>query len=129
MSYERVCRLSEYIQESGCQCLGCGAAMQRVITPPRLFTKTFTPFWSPVDGSFISNSRELSEHNKRNQVVQLHEGYTEEQVKSFTNKDLHNDPVSERTYDLKKDMHKAIQKLEEDYTPTPAPEIEELPDA
>lgn len=104
-------------------------SMTRVITPPRLFTKKFSPFWSPVDGSFISNSRELSEHNKRNNVVQLHEGYDERAVEAFTKTDWSKEKEKERSGDMHEDMRKSIQKLEEGYTPTPAPEIEDIPDA
>jgi hypothetical protein len=102
--------------------------MKRFYTVPRVFTKSFEPFRSPVDGSVITNSRELSEHNKRNNVVPLHDGYDEAAVKKFTETDWQKPLDQERKQDLGQDMEKAIQKLEQGYKPTPAPFTEEPPD-
>jgi DNA-directed RNA polymerase subunit RPC12/RpoP len=126
--YDRVCSLDEYERNPGIPCL-CGADMGRVITAPRvlLHTKPFEPFKSPVDGSIVSSRRELQEHNKRNSVVNTHDGYDEQTILGWTQKDYQKPLDEERKKDLKDDMRKAVQKLEEGYTPHPASEDEIIP--
>lgn len=127
---ERVCSLAQYMEDPSYRCPDCGMLLPQIITPSRLFTrKDFTPFRSPVDGSVISSYSELAEHNKRNNVVNVHDGYDDKAVKEFIKKDWHTTPEKERMQDLNKDMEQAIQKLEEGYKPTPAPYTEEFPDA
>lgn len=61
----------------------CGKGMKKVIlTAPKgyVFGK-FDAFVSPVDGSVIRGKRELQEHNKRNNVVSMADGYSDEQIK------------------------------------------------
>ena len=103
--------------------------MGRVLTAPSMLlpTKPFEPFKSPVDGSLVSSRRELQEHNKRNNVVNTHDGYDEKAILGWTNKDLQKPLDEERKKDLKDDMQKAITKLEEGYTPHPAREDEIIP--
>lgn len=63
-------------------CPLCGALAARTIAhAPLGFVKgKFDAFMSPVDGSVIANEHDLIEHNKRNSVVQIQEGYSEEKV-------------------------------------------------
>lgn len=63
-------------------CPLCGATARRTILhAPQGFVKgKFDAFFSPVDGSIISTARDLEEHNKRNGVVNIQEGYSEEKV-------------------------------------------------
>ena len=129
IDWERTCSLREYQNDPSFRCPSCGRVLAQVLTPPRIFTKKFEPYRSPVDGTMISTARELAEHNKRNRVVQLHEGYDEKAVQNFVNRDWHNVPEKERKADLKNDMEKVIQKLEEGYKPAPKPYTEEVPDA
>lgn len=128
--FERVCRLAEYEADPDADCPDCGQIATQIITPPRILsTRQFEAFVSPVDGSTITNHRELAEHNKRNNVVNLHDGYDEAAVQSFTKRQLNAEIEKERQKDLNKDMEIAIQKLQDGYTPTPAPYTEEIPDA
>jgi len=127
--WERICSLAAYEACREFACPVCGRVLARRYTPPRIFTKKFEPFISPVDGALITNSRELVEHNKRNRVVQLHEGYDEAAVKKFTETDWQKPLAKEDRKDLDIDLKAAVQKLEEGYTPTPAPYTEEIPDA
>lgn len=103
--------------------------MSRVLSAPRvlLHTKPFEAFKSPVDGSIISNSHELREHNKRNNVVQLHEGYDEKGVQNLTKIDYQKAKDAETAKDLRDDMQKAVTKLEQGYKPAPPPESEIIP--
>lgn len=127
--YERICSLGEYSSDPDLVCSVCGTAMDRIITAPRvlLHTKPFEPFRSPVDGSIVSSRRELQEHNKRNNVVNTHDGYDEQTILNWTKKDYQKPLDDERRIDLKDDMRKAIQKLEQGYTPHPPSEDEIIP--
>lgn len=125
---ERTCRLAEYEQSPGYSCPNCGRPLRRVLTAPRvlLHTTPFESFVSPVDGSIVHSRRELAEHNKRNNVVNTHDGYDEKAILNMVNKDFQKPLDEERRSDLADDMRKAVQKLEEGYTPTPANEGDEL---
>lgn len=129
-SLERVCSYGVYCADPSFCCPQCGRSLAQVLTCPQLINcKTFEPFKSPVDGSVIASQHDLAEHNKRNNVVNLHDGYDEAAVQSFTKRDWNATPEKERTEDLKKDMEIAVQKLEDGYKPTPAKYTEEIPDA
>lgn len=124
----RTCRLAEYEAYPTFRC-ECGAQMERIITAPRLLanTKPFEAFKSPVDGTIITCERELREHNKRNNVVNIHEGYDEAAVNNFVNKDFNAELDKERQADLKDDMKEAVVKLEQGYKPQTAQESEIIP--
>lgn len=118
--WERICRLAEYEANPHFYCPECGTPLERHYTPLQLHTKGFDAFRSPVDGTVISSQKGLMEHNRRNNVVQLHEGYDEKAVQGFTKKDW--TPPSD-TADLKADMAVAVEKLEQGYKPTPETEM------
>lgn len=82
-----------------------------------LHTGQFTAFQSTVDGSIISSRRDLMEHNKRNGVVNLHDGYDEKAVQAMTKKDYQAPLDKERRKDLKTDVEKAIAQCTDGYTP------------
>lgn len=127
--HERVCRLAEYEADSTFSCPDCGRPLARVLTAPRVLgnTKPFEAFKSNVDGSIISCDRELREHNKRNNVVNLHDGYDSKAVSKFTERDWLAEQDKERKKDLNADMEQAVQKLNEGYTPQPASEGDLIP--
>jgi hypothetical protein len=118
--WDRVCSLANYEAAPGYRCPECGKQLTRLYTPSQLLhTKPFESFVSPVDGSVINNKRELAEHNRRNKVVQLHEGYDEKAVNNFVNRDW---GTKSDIPDLKNDMKEAVVKLEQGYKPVLAPE-------
>lgn len=125
---ERICSLAAYEADPRYFCPDCGQQLTRVITAPRCLNHTsqFEPFISPVDRTLITSRRELAEHNKRNNVVNLHDGYDEAGVRNMTKTDHRAPMEAERRADLADDMRKAVQKLEQGYTPTPASEGDEL---
>lgn len=129
MRLERICSLANYESSPDMACVKCDRKARRTYTAPRIFTRHFEPFKSPVDGTVITNAAELAEHNKRNNVVNLHDGYDEKAIKSFTERDWNATPEKERKQDLSMDMKEAIQKLEDGYKPTPAEYTEEIPNA
>lgn len=127
-SHERRCRLAEYTNDPTFSCPRCGRLLKQWITAPRLVgTKSFEPFKSTVDGSIIRSRRELEEHNRRNKVMNIHDGYSEKEFFNKINEDLYADKNKELTKDVLGDVKESIQKLNEGYKPTTAPEGEIIP--
>jgi hypothetical protein len=93
----------------------CGEKTLKVITraPMGVVRGRFEPFKSPVDGSIISSIRDMAEHNKRNNVVSLADGYTDEVVRSgnFGEK-----PKADPK-DLKQDVVESFKMVSSGYTP------------
>lgn len=124
----RTCRLAEYEQDPSYRCPECGAPVERVLSAPSMLhgTREFQSFKSPVDGSIITCERSLREHNARNNVVNVHDGYDEKAVQAMTKKNYQAPIDAERSKDLGADLRESIKKLNDGYTPTPAHEGEEL---
>jgi putative FmdB family regulatory protein len=99
-------------------CPGCGGERSKIIlTAPKGFVKgNFTPFKSPVDGSLISTNKDLAEHNKRNNVVNTADGYSDEAIRK-------GNIVPKKTgidkKDLANDVGEALHKLKQGYVPPP----------
>lgn len=129
LQLDRICALKEYEMQPVLLCTYCQEPMKRVLTAPTtlMHTAPFEAFKSPVDGSIINSRRELAEHNKRNSVVNLHDGYDEKGVQNFTKTDWQKPLDEERRKDLKDDMLKAINKCEEGYKPEVPSESEIIP--
>lgn len=74
-------------------------------------------FRSPVDGSIINSQRALREHNARNNVVNLHDGYDEATIVAgaFGNKGVAN--VKPDPKDIAKDIYEAYQRVDNGYKP------------
>lgn len=128
-STERRCRLAAYLEDPSHRCPECGRELKQWLTAPRVISGAaqFNPFKSPVDGSIITSESALREHNKRNGVVNIHEGYSEKSVMDMTKKDFQAPLDAERRKDLQKDMEESITKLEHGYKPETAPEGEIVP--
>lgn len=97
-------------------CPWCEGAMRKVIfTPPAGFVKgKFEPFRSVVDGSLISSQRSMDEHNKRNNVVCLSDGYDDATIRSgnFGKKEHKLDKQ-----ELVADIQQAIHEVQNGYKP------------
>lgn len=108
-------------------CPDCGAEGKRIHkTSPMGFVKgKFEPFTSPVDGTIICNERDLRNHNARNGVVNMHEGYSEEQILSGAMKPKA-PTKEEQIKDLTKDIGAAVQDLNSGYKPIKETTYEEL---
>ena len=128
LAYHRKCSLAEYEHDPTFRCPNCETFLPQMLTAASVMVKNMQPFRSPVDGSIISNKRELAEHNRRNNVVNLHDGYDEKAVKGFTETDWNKSSEKERTKDLSADMEQAVEKLQSGYKPTPAPYTEDVSD-
>lgn len=104
-------------------CVHCGGDAHKVIlTAPKGFVKgNFEAFKSTVDGSIISTERDLRNHNKRNNVVQIGEGYDESKVIAgdFGRKEAKPDKK-----DIAEDIRKSVQKLQDGYKPAPRGEAD-----
>ena len=122
-TYEALCSCgaeAEYIRPvSGAldtpDCAFCGSKMEKIIrTAPTGYVRgNFEAFKSVVDGTIISGQKDLDEHNKRNNVVSLADGYSDDVVKagSFGRK-----KVAE-TREVKSDLVEAYKMTREGYKP------------
>ncbi len=87
-----------------------------MLTAPMGMVKgKFDPFISPVDHSVISTERDLSEHNKRNGVVNIQEGYSEEKV---LRGDFGQKRPDNNVKEVADDVQQAIQDVTHGYKPT-----------
>ena len=86
-----------------------------VFTAPKGFVfGKFDAFRSNVDGSLITSSRDLAEHNKRNNVVSMADGYSDETIRSGNfNKKEHKLDKAE----LKQDIAEALLAVKDGYRP------------
>lgn len=95
----------------------CNAPARKVIlqAPVGYVTGKFEPFKSIVDGSIITTQNDLTEHNKRNNVVNIQDGYSEKQVLdgSFAKKEVKNEKQ-----DIARDMLESVHDLNQGYKPT-----------
>lgn len=121
---ERRCRLAEYEADPTFACPRCGRQLKQRITAPRYLNKTgeFKAFKSPVDGTIITSETGLREHNRRNNVVNVHDGYDEKAYLGMVNRDLHAAGEAERRKDARADAVKAVEMVEQGYVPEVAPD-------
>lgn len=125
MRYEAQCLNCEagydyYAPVSRCYdvpaCPLCSGQGRKVIfTAPNGVVKgKFEPFKSMVDGSLIASQRDLEEHNKRNNVRLLNDGYDEQTIRAGAI------PVQKVEVDKKEiaaDLHQAVKAVEAGYKP------------
>lgn len=98
------------------ECPLCAGPTRRIMlqAPAGFVTGKFDAFFSPVDGSIIHNARELAEHNKRNSVVNIQEGYSEEKVLKG---DFGAPEKEKSSEDINKDVHEALHDVSQGYKP------------
>lgn len=96
-------------------CVSCGEKMHKVIlSAPKGFMRgKFEPFMSHVDGTVISSQASLEEHNKRNNVVSMADGYSDETIK----KGEFLKPEEKDINDLKADIAEATAMVNQGYKP------------
>lgn len=97
-------------------CPACAAPARKVIrtAPVGVVTGKFEPFKSMVDGTMITNQRDLKEHNLRNRVVNLNDGYSEEKIISG---ELVQKPKQDNKKDVVQDVVQSIKAVEGGYKP------------
>lgn len=113
------CQKVSDVSEDAIDCPQCGNTNKLTpwITAPSSFMRgKFEPFRSTVDGTIIDSHRSMQEHNKRNDVVCVADGYTNEQVLSGNyNKPPKEEKVNKQ--DLANDIGESIMKLNNGYRP------------
>lgn len=99
------------------ECPLCAGPTRRVIlSAPQGFVKgKFDSFMSPVDGSVISTAHDLAEHNKRNGVVNIQDGYSEEKVLKG---DFGQKKEEKKVKEVADDVQQAIHDVTHGYKPT-----------
>lgn len=105
--------VAHYLDVPVCPC--CGGESRRVIlTAPTSFVKgKFEQFRSTIDGTLIRTEKDLREHNRRNGVVNLNEGYTDEELKNYTPPP----PVTPKKEEVVADIVEAIEEVKHGYKP------------
>jgi len=96
-------------------CISCGKKMDKVVfsAPTGFVTGKFEAFQSTVDGSIISNRRELDEHNRRNDVVNVADGWDEETIRRGD----YIAPEKADINDIKQDIAEATSMVAAGYKP------------
>lgn len=99
-------------------CSSCGERTTTVIlaAPPSFIKGKFDPFISPVDRSLVRSQRELNEHNKRNGVQNLHDGYSEKELAELATKPRATPKIDKK--EVSADIIDAIREVEHGYKPT-----------
>lgn len=97
-------------------CPLCGYHARRVIlaAPQGFVTGKFEAFKSPVDGSLVRSARDLAEHNTRNGVVNIQEGYSEEKVLKG---DFGQKKSTNNVKEVAQDVQQAIHDVTHGYKP------------
>lgn len=108
-------------------CPGCSSEKTRKVimsVQPGLVKGKFEPFKSQIDGSVITCERELQEHNKRNNVALLGDGYSNEDILAgnFGQKGIKAPDKNE----IAKDIVESIKRVEAGYKPSIEKEGAEL---
>lgn len=108
-------------------CPECASTDVRKIivnAPQGCITGKFEAFKSQVDGTIIRNSRELEEHNRRNKVVLLGEGYSNQDI--LEGRIGQQAPSAPDKKDIAKDIVESIRRCEAGYKPVIQSEGAEL---
>ena len=98
------------------KCPQCWGEAKKVIrtAPSGLVTGKFDAFRSPVDGTLIKSKRDLENHNRRNGVVNLNDGYSEEKIRSGQTVEK---PQQESKAEKVADVQAAIHAVQNGYKP------------
>lgn len=94
-------------------CPECGIKMRKIIrsAPKGYMVGQFDAFQSTVDRSIIRSQRDLLEHNKRNNVISLADGYSTEQLIN------HKGIPTEQPRNVKADLAEAYKAVKDGYKP------------
>jgi len=88
-----------------------------IFTAPKGFVRgKFEPFRSTVDGTIIANHLDMREHNKRNGVECLADGYSEDKILSGKFKKQELAPISSKE-ELIADIATAAYEVKNGYKP------------
>lgn len=112
--YEYRKPVAEYLDTP--KCSACGGKTDKIINtaPVGYVQGKFEPFKSQVDGSIITCQQDLKEHNKRNNVANLHDGWSEDKILAG---DLGQKPVVPDKKEIVEDIQKAIHDVTNGYKP------------
>jgi putative FmdB family regulatory protein len=107
-----------------CPECGSGEVRKVILSVQKGFVKgNFAPFKSNLDGSIITCSRDLEEHNKRNNVTLLGDGYSNEDI--LAGKCCEKAPQEDKKA-VAADIVDSIRRVEAGYKPTIESEGAEL---
>lgn len=101
------------------ECPECGSGEVRkiILSAPNSFFKggvRFEPFKSNLDGSIITSESDLQEHNRRNNVCLLGEGYSNEDI--LAGRCYEKEKPKDKK-EIAKDIAESIRQVEAGYKP------------
>lgn len=115
LRYNEYRSIHDYNKCPNCEACG-GATVNVILGAPQSFVKgRFEAFKSTVDGTIISSESALQEHNKRNNVRSMSEGYTTEALMEMTTKPRETPKVDKK--EVAADIVDAIRQVEAGYKP------------
>lgn len=126
MKYDAICLTCEHtyeyyrpISERAMvpPCPECGGEQVRKVilsVQKGLVKGKFEPFKSQIDGTIIATERDLQEHNKRNNVRLLGEGYSNEDI--LAGRCVEKEKPKDKN-DIAKDIVESIRRVEAGYKP------------
>lgn len=121
--FEFTARIEFYNDPPECP-LCTGPTRRIILAAPQGFVKgKFDAFVSPVDFSVISTERDLAEHNRRNGVVNIQEGYSEEKVLKG---DFGKKKEDNNAKEVAGDIQEAIHDVTHGYKPTIGAEDDDI---
>jgi putative FmdB family regulatory protein len=106
--------VAEYLDTPVCPSCGGGTSKVIVSAPMGFVAGKFEPFKSQVDGSVITCQSDLAEHNKRNNVVNMHDGWSEDKILAG---DLGQKKVVPDKKEIAEDLQRAIHDVTQGYKP------------
>lgn len=113
--FSYVASIADCLNVPNCE-LCNGVAKKMIFSAPKGFVKgKFEAYKSIVDGTIISTASDLAEHNRRNGVVNLNDGWSEEAIRSGN---IGEKKVENHKEDIAGDMAESIHKLNQGYRPT-----------
>lgn len=93
-----------------------GVARKVILSAPQGFVKgKFDAYKSIVDGTIISTASDLAEHNRRNGVMNLNDGWSEEAIRSGS---IGEKKEENHKQDIAADMAESVHDLNQGYRPT-----------
>lgn len=115
-TYEYFSSLAERNNVPACpKCSGTDVRKIILTAPQGCVKGKFQPFKSQLDGSIITCNRELNEHNKRNNVCLLGEGYSNDDI--LNGKIGQEVPKAPSKKEIAQDVYDAIKQCEGGYKP------------
>lgn len=113
--FEQVRKMADYDKTPACASCGEPTVAAIIVAPQGFVKGKFDPFISPVDKTLITCQKDLDEHNKRNGVMNVHDGYDEKAIMDVVNKPRETVKIDKK--EIAADIIQAAREVEHGYKP------------